>query len=68
MTAQTPVCQACGETITDPDDAAYLGHEEGNSGPGWAIYAHREHVDQVRPDPVAERALARALIARALES
>ena len=67
MTAATPACQACGEPIPDPDDAVYLGHEEGNSGPGWEIWAHRAHVDRVGPDPVAMRALARVLIAQALE-
>ncbi|MFI1293900.1 hypothetical protein ACH4VM_36710 [Streptomyces sp. NPDC020792] len=68
MIAAARVCQACREDITDPDDAVYLGHEEGNSGSGWEIFAHRAHVDQVQPDPVAERALARLLIARAFES
>lgn len=67
VTAPTPVCRACGEDITDPDDAVFLGHEEGNSGPGWDLWAHRAHVDQVQPDQVAERCLARVLIARALE-
>ncbi|MFD4969540.1 hypothetical protein [Streptomyces sp. NPDC058424] len=68
MIAPVPVCRACHEDITDPDDAVYLGHEEGNSGPGWSIWAHRAHVDQVEFDPVAMRALARVLIVQALES
>ncbi|MEU2900642.1 hypothetical protein ACWC4E_28700 [Streptomyces sp. NPDC001273] len=67
MTAPTPVCQACHEPIGDPDDAVYLGHEEGNSGPGWEIWAHRAHIGQVGPDPVAARAMARLLIVQALE-
>ncbi|MFD4968989.1 hypothetical protein [Streptomyces sp. NPDC058424] len=67
MIAPVPVCQACREDITDPDDAVYVGHEEGSSGPGWDIYAHRAHVDQMEPDPVATRILSRVLIARALE-
>lgn len=67
MTMATRVCRACREEITDPDDAVYLGHEDGNSGPGWSIWAHRAHVDQVRPDPAAERILARVLIVRALQ-
>ncbi|MFI8093824.1 hypothetical protein ACIF9R_36910 [Streptomyces sp. NPDC086080] len=68
MTAPLPVCRACREPIEDPDDAVYLGHEEGNSGPGWDIHAHRAHVNQVGPDPVAARAMARVLIVRALAS
>lgn len=68
MTAALHVCHYCNEPITDPDDAVYLGHEEGDSGPGWDIWAHREHADLVGPDPVATRALARVLITRALRS
>lgn len=68
MTAPLPVCRACCEPIEDPDDAVYLGHEEGNSGPGWDIHVHRAHVNQVGPDPVAARAVARVLIVRALAS
>ncbi|MFJ4551112.1 hypothetical protein ACIP4X_18105 [Streptomyces sp. NPDC088817] len=68
MIAAARLCQACREDITDPDDAVFLGHEEGDSGPGWDIYAHRAHVDQVHPDPVAERALARVLIVLGFES
>lgn len=67
MTEALPVCRACQAPILDPDDAVYLGHEEGNSGPGWEVWAHRAHVDQVGPDPVAMRALARVLIVQALE-
>jgi hypothetical protein len=67
VTAAVRVCQACGEDIADPDDAVYLGHKEAASGPGWEIWAHRAHIEQVRPDPVAERILARVLIARALQ-
>jgi hypothetical protein len=63
-----PVCRACDEPITDPDDAVCVGHELGNSGPGWDVWAHREHVDQVGPDPAAVRILARVLIARAMQS
>lgn len=68
MTAAVRVCRACGEGIADPDDAVCLGHEEAASGPGREIWAHRAHIDQVRPDPVAMRILARVLITRALES
>ncbi|MET8243547.1 hypothetical protein ABZV31_03330 [Streptomyces sp. NPDC005202] len=61
------VCRYCDEVITDPDDAVYLGHEMGNSGPGWDIWAHGAHADLVRPDPVATAILTRVLIHRALE-
>ncbi|MFE7277931.1 hypothetical protein [Streptomyces sp. NPDC057623] len=60
------VCRHCDGLITDPDDAVFLWHEAALSGPGWDVYAHREHVDLVEPDRTAERVLARVLIARAL--
>ncbi|MFF4349995.1 hypothetical protein [Streptomyces sp. NPDC001530] len=62
------VCRHCDEEITDPDDAVYLGHKEAASAPGWDVWAHREHVDLVGPDPDAVRILARVLIARALST
>lgn len=43
----TRICRACDEPITDPDDAVYLWHEEGSSGPGWEVYAHRAHAELV---------------------
>jgi len=39
------VCRACDETITDPDDAVVVAHELANSGPGWTVWAHRDHAD-----------------------
>ncbi|MCD7440218.1 hypothetical protein K4B79_18565 [Streptomyces lincolnensis] len=60
------VCRYCDESIADPDDAVRVGHEPGNSGPGWDIWAHRAHVALVRPDPVGTAILARVLITRAL--
>ncbi|WP_085208850.1 hypothetical protein [Streptomyces sp. Amel2xC10] len=45
MTAR--VCRACDEPITDPDDAVAVVHELGNSGPGWTVWAHRAHADEV---------------------
>ncbi len=66
MSASLHVCRYCDEPITDPDDAVYVGHEPSNSGPGWAIWAHRDHVDVLQPDPVPVRILARVLIDRAL--
>ncbi|MFI9170502.1 hypothetical protein [Streptomyces lincolnensis] len=66
MSGTPRICRHCDEPITDPDDAVYVGHEPSNSGPGWAIWAHRAHVDLLQPDPVAVRILARVLVARAL--
>ena len=40
-------CRGCDGLITDPDDAVFLWHEEAVSGPGWEVWAHRDHVDQV---------------------
>ncbi|WP_405803740.1 hypothetical protein OG729_01545 [Streptomyces sp. NBC_00210] len=41
------VCHACDEVITDPADADLVAHVLGNSGPGWEVYARRDHVDDV---------------------
>jgi len=41
------VCRACDELITDPGDAVAVAHELGNSGPGWTVWAHRDHADEV---------------------
>ena len=43
------------EVITDPDDAVIVAHELSNSGPGWDVWAHRDHADEVElidPDPL----------------
>lgn len=45
----THVCRACDEPITDPDDAVAVRHDVANSGPGWTVWAHREHVEEVEP-------------------
>ncbi|WP_329437838.1 hypothetical protein [Streptomyces canus] len=66
MTATLPVCRYCDVAITDPDDAVAVAHELGMSGPGWTVWAHREHAHLVEPDADAVRMLARVLIARAL--
>ncbi|MFD8519364.1 hypothetical protein ACFV2D_05005 [Streptomyces capillispiralis] len=66
MTGPVRYCRHCDEVISDPDDAVFVGHEPGNSGPGWDIYAHRDHVDLIGPDPVGRSILARVLISRAL--
>jgi hypothetical protein len=66
VTAAPPVCRACDEPITDPDDAVLVAHEEGNSGPGWDVWAHRAHVAQaLEPDPGYVRIMARILLAQA---
>lgn len=62
MTAVLHICRACDEPITDPDDAVYLGHKEAMSGPGWDVWAHRDHAELVVPDPAPIRMLARILI------
>ncbi|MFJ9560983.1 hypothetical protein ACIRQQ_13195 [Streptomyces fuscichromogenes] len=60
-----PVCRHCDETITDPADAVVIGHDPGNSGPGWTIYAHRDHVDLVDLiDPVVLSVMVRLWAAR----
>ncbi|MEU1572573.1 hypothetical protein ABZ519_15685 [Streptomyces collinus] len=68
MTTGLHFCCYCDEEFNDPDDAVYLGHELGNSGPGWDIWAHRAHAELVGPDPVATAILARVLITRALQA
>lgn len=59
MTDTLHVCRHCDGLIVDPDDAVLLGHEPGASGPGWDVWAHRDHAALVGPDPVAARILAR---------
>jgi hypothetical protein len=69
MTYEVHVCRACGEPITDPDGAVYMGHEDGNSGPGWDVWAHRDHIAQAAElDPTYVRIVARMLILRAFEA
>lgn len=63
-----PICRHCDEEIPDPDDAVIVAHEMGNSGPGWTVWAHRDHADLVKPDPTPMHILARVLIHRALGS
>lgn len=67
MTAALHICRACDEPITDPDDAVVVGYEAGNSGPGWDVWAHRDHVELVVPDPAPIRVLARILIRHAMQ-
>ena len=59
MTATLHVCRYCDGLITDPADAVEVAYEHGNSGPGWAVWAHRAHASLFERDPVAVRILAR---------
>lgn len=47
MTGPVRVCRHCDEVITDPEDSVIVAHEQGNSGPGWTVWAHRDHVELV---------------------
>jgi hypothetical protein len=47
VTAAVHVCRACDEPITDPGDGVVVLHEMSNSGPGWDVWAHRAHADDV---------------------
>jgi len=59
------VCRACDEVIEDPADAVLVAHELGNSGPGWDVYAHREHADDVELiDPDLLRIMTRVWAAK----
>jgi hypothetical protein len=62
------ICRHCDESITDPSDAVAVAHELAMSGPGWTVWAHREHAHLVEPDRAPLAILARVLFARALRS
>ena len=64
MTQTLHVCRYCDGLITDPDDAVAVAHELGMSGPGWTVWAHREHAHLVEPDEAPIRILARVLVAK----
>ncbi|WP_435208698.1 hypothetical protein [Streptomyces sp. bgisy034] len=60
VTAAVRVCRACDEAIEDEADGVIVAHELGNSGPGWDVWAHREHADDVELiDPVMLRIMTR---------
>jgi hypothetical protein len=66
MSARLRICRACDEEITDPADAIEVAHELGNSGPGWTVWTHREHADDVELiDPVLLRIMTRIWVALA---
>ncbi|MFI5880199.1 hypothetical protein [Streptomyces sp. NPDC051554] len=65
MTATVRVCRACDEVITDPADAVVVAHELSNSGPGWDVWAHREHAADVEViDPDLLRIMTRIWVAK----
>lgn len=41
------VCRHCDEPIIPSSSAVAVHHETGSSGPGWTVWAHPEHVDDV---------------------
>ncbi|GGS74032.1 hypothetical protein GCM10010206_40550 [Streptomyces cinerochromogenes] len=43
MTATAHVCRACAKPILDTEDAVLIAFQEGSSGSGWNIWAHRAH-------------------------
>ncbi|MFJ9626651.1 hypothetical protein ACIRU8_03015 [Streptomyces sp. NPDC101175] len=60
------VCRACDEPITDPEDGVIVAHDMGNSGPGWDVWAHRDHADDVPLiDPDLLRIMTRIWAAKA---
>lgn len=64
MTQTLHVCRYCDGLIIEPEDAVAVAHEYGNSGPGWTVWAHREHAHLVKPDEAPIRILARVLVAK----
>ncbi|UXX95795.1 hypothetical protein N7U49_35380 [Streptomyces sp. AD2-2] len=60
------VCRACDEVISDPADGVIVMHELSASGPGWDVWAHREHADDVEViDPALLRIMTRIWAAKA---
>ena len=64
VSPELQLCRACDGLITEPEDAVFLWHEPGNSGPGWDVYAHGDCVDDVEQDDSPIRILARVLVAK----
>ncbi|QTU64200.1 hypothetical protein [Streptomyces scabiei] len=65
MKAPPHICRHCDEPIADPADVVEVAYEGGVSGPGRAIYAHRDHARLVKPDPVLVSVLARVALRQA---
>ncbi|MFJ8023009.1 hypothetical protein [Streptomyces sp. NPDC096311] len=63
------VCRYCDGVITDSADAVAVAHDMGNSGPGWTVWAHRDHAHLVEIiDPDLLRIMTRIWVARRSES
>lgn len=45
------LCRHCNGLITGDAPGVLVAVESSSSGPGFQIWAHREHADLVRPDP-----------------
>ncbi|MDX3555160.1 hypothetical protein [Streptomyces europaeiscabiei] len=65
MRSAPRICRHCDELIANPEDVVEVAYEGGNSGPGRAVYAHREHASLIEPDPTLVRILARIALRRA---
>ncbi|MEU6256898.1 hypothetical protein [Streptomyces sp. NPDC047043] len=60
------VCRACDGLITNPADGVIVMHELSNSGPGWDVWAHSDHADDVELiDPDLLRIMTRVWAATA---
>jgi hypothetical protein len=59
VTTTLHMCRYCDGLITDPGDAVRIAYEDGMSGPGRIVWAHREHAHLVTPDPRPLALLAR---------
>ncbi len=65
MTARVRVCRACDRVIEDPEDGVIVLHHESSSGPGWDVWAHRDHADDVDViDRDLLRIMTRVLVSR----
>lgn len=69
MTTPLRVCHVCEGLIADPKDGVIVAHELGNSGPGWDVWAHRNHADDVElVDADLLRIMSRIWVAQAQHS
>ncbi|WP_432129584.1 hypothetical protein [Streptomyces tendae] len=58
-TGPVRICRGCQEVIDSPaTEGVLIAFEMSNSGPGWGIWAHKDHLDQVQ---ISETALELAL-------
>jgi hypothetical protein len=61
-------CRFCDEPITEPKDAVQAVYQPSTSGPGWIVWAHREHAHLVQPDPQLLYLLLRIRLRKAAQS